>query len=390
MESSVTAEIPSIDLLEKIMEDDVYFYEFSNNREENIYGFNFKEIQNYLKEFIINYLNNNSNISQKFKERAKYFNDKFSLNIPHFRKINDGLNEDFYNYIMMGVKDLNTPLMQARAIYINLASFLCYDEHAPAYNQNLSNPIMQNIYYTNSSEVTIKNNKVICYQWAIIYAEFLNRIGISAKVIGDGKHKLVEFTIEGKTYTADATNSFLDNDNIYLNDFARVKLNSPTLGFSGASKFDDQQIGFYPKPLIEQYHEFSDNHASLSSMRLTTGNSETDLIVAKLDYLSTMAYHLPLIEAVGYLKQMIRVPNSIITQEEINKLMPAFIRLKDENDLIFTSLVIAIKNGEEYIYKLLNVPEGLITVEKSYFDNLIATGQMIDDGNIPGIGKLQR
>ena len=386
---SITQEIPSMDLLEKIIMDDKYFFGFSNNKEETIYGFNVQELQKHLRDFIMSYLSR-SDISTKFFERSKYYNDKFNLDIPYFRKINDGLNPDFEKMIMTGIDNFTNPLVASRIIYLKLAQVLCYDEHVPAYNQNLANPIMQDLYYTKSSEVTLENNRVTCILWANVYASLLQKLGIDAKVIGNGKHKLVEFTIEGTTYTADATNSFLDNDNIYINDFTRVKLNSPTVGFSGANNLDDQQIGFDPKSLIEQYHEFSNSHAALSSMRLTTGNADTDLLVSKLDYLSTMAYHLPQIEAVAYLKQMVYQPNSIITEEEIKSLMPRQIRLKDEQDLIYTSLVIVIKNGDEYIYKLLHVPEGLITVEKAYFENLIASGEMLDDGNIPGLSQLNR
>lgn len=386
---SITQEIPSMDLLEKIIMDDKYFFGFSNNKEETIYGFNVQELQKHLRDFIMSYLSR-SDISTKFFERSKYYNDKFNLDIPYFRKINDGLNPDFEKMIMTGIDNFTNPLVASRIIYLKLAQVLCYDEHVPAYNQNLANPIMQNLYYTKSSEVTLENNRVTCILWANVYASLLQKLGIDAKVIGNGKHKLVEFTIEGTTYTADATNSFLDNDNIYINDFTRVKLNSPTVGFSGANNLDDQQIGFDPKSLIEQYHEFSNSHAALSSMRLTTGNADTDLLVSKLDYLSTMAYHLPQIEAVAYLKQMVYQPNSIITEEEIKSLMPRQIRLKDAQDLIYTSLVIVIKNGDEYIYKLLHVPEGLITVEKAYFENLIASGEMLDDGNIPGLSQLNR
>ena len=125
-------------------------------------------------------------------------------------------------------------------------------------------------------------------------------------------------------------------------------------------------------------------------MRLTTGDPKIDMIVSKLDYLSTLVLHLPQTEAVGYLRQMVRMPNSIITQDEVNIIMPRLIRLKDENNLNVTSIVIAIKNGDEYIYKLLNVPEGLITVSKEYFKNLIETNKMLDDGNIPGLNQMNR
>lgn len=387
--NSITQEIPSVDLLEKIIIDDKYFFEFSNNKDSMIYGFKIQELQTHLRDYIKSCLSR-KDVSMVFLERAKYYNDKFNLDIPQFRKVNDGLNPDFEKFIMAGIDNYTNPLVAVRMIYLKLAQVLCYDEHFPAYNQNLANPIMQELYYTRSSEVTLENNKVTCALWANVYVLFLQKLGIDAKVIVNDKHKLVEFTIEGVRYTADATNSFLDKDNIYVNDFTRVKLNSPTVGFPGANNIDDQQIGFNPKTLIEQYHEFSNNHTALSSMRLSTGNADTDLLISKLDYLSTLVFHLPQIEAVAYLKQMLHQPNSIITEDEIKKLMPRQIRLKDEHDLVYTALVIVVKNGDDYIYKLLHVPEGLITVEKTYFENLIANGEMLDDGNIPGLNQFSR
>lgn len=385
----VTAEIPSIDLLEKIIMNDIYFFEFSNNKEKEIYGFSVEVLKTHLKEFIMHNLNNPS-LNPKFIERAKYYNDKFNMDIPKFRNNNNGLDSELVSVVMQNVEALNNPLAKARAIYLNLAKVLCYDEHAPAYNQNLDNPTMQDIYFKNTSDITLSNNRVTCNTWALVYTEFLKMVGIDAKVVGNGKHKKVEFEIENTIYTADATNSFLDKDNIYLNDFTRIKLNSPTYGFNGEDKLDDQQIGFNPSSIVEQYEEFSKNHYALSAMRLTTGNPETDMIVSKLDYLSTLAYHLPQIEAVGYLNQMVRSENAIFTANEISNVMPRQIRLRDSEGLSYTSLVIAIKNNDEFIYKLLHIPEGLITVEKAYFENLIANGEMLDDGNIPGIGQLNR
>ncbi|MBQ6687546.1 MAG: hypothetical protein IJN03_03380 [Bacilli bacterium] len=385
----VTAEIPSINLLEKIVMDDIYFFEFSNNKEKEIYGFSVEVLKKHLKEFIMHHLNHPS-LNPKFIERAKYYNDKFNMDIPKFRNNNNGLDSELVSVVMQNVEGLNNPLAKARAIYLNLAKVLCYDEHAPAYNQNLDNPTMQDIYFKNTSDITLKNNRVTCNTWALVYTEFLKNIGIDAKVVGNGKHKKVEFEIENTIYTADATNSFLDKDNIYLNDFTRIKLNSPTYGFSGKDKLDDHQIGFNPSSIVEQYEEFSKNHYALSAMRLTTGNPEIDMIVSKLDYLSTLAYHLPQIEAVGYLNQMVRSENKIFTANEINNIMPRQIRLRDSEGLSYTSLVIAIKNNDEFIYKLLHIPEGLITVEKEYFENLLANGEMLDDGNIPGIGEFNR
>lgn len=390
MESFVTAEIPALDFLEKLIMDDKMFSEFSNNKENVFNGFLVDDLKEYLKDYIQSKIHSKQNVTEKFLNRSKYFNDKLNLDIPSFRQISDGFNPEFYNFVMEGLENLSSPLSKARAIYLKLAKVLCYDEIVPAYNQDLSISHVEEHYYSKTSSVTLGNNRVTCNLWAEIYCAFLTKIGIDAKVIAKGKHRLVEFFIEGVRYTADATNSFLDKDNIYLNDLTRVKLNSPTVGFNGDTKEIDQNLGYNPIELIKQYEDFSNNHYPISSMRLSSGDELTDNIKSKLDYLSTMAYHLPQIEAVGYLKQMIKSSNYVFNMEDLSKITPVQIRLRDNEGLLYTSFMVAIQHEDDYIYRLLHIPEGLIEVTKDYIVNLINTNQLEDEKNIPGVGQMNR
>lgn len=80
----------------------------------------------------------------------------------------------------------------------------------------------------------------------------------------------------------------------------------------------------------------------------------------------------------------------LFTDEEIQLIKVVKPLIKNENGDIEKHFVFAILNGEEYIYKIYNQANGFVDVPRDYFENLIITGQMLDDGTIPGIGQLKR
>ena len=148
MDAYVTKEIPTLDLLEKIIMDDNLFGKFSNNKELEFNGFLVEDLKKHLKDYIQSRIHSNQDITEKFLKRAKYISDKFRLDIPSFRQVRDDLDPEFYNFIMEGIDTLNDPLSKARAIYLKLAKVLCYDENFVAYNQNLKVEHLENRYLT--------------------------------------------------------------------------------------------------------------------------------------------------------------------------------------------------------------------------------------------------
>ncbi|MBQ9833946.1 MAG: hypothetical protein IJO33_01995 [Bacilli bacterium] len=376
--SGVTQEIPSLDLLKKLIYDDQYFFEFANSKEKDVYGFSHKILIKHLKDYIRSVVNSNDKISDLFIERARYYNDKYWMDIPYFRNAQDGLDQDFYRLIMDGISGDIEQI--AYKIYERLAKELNYDPRMIAYNQNINNEIIEQIHYAKTSSITLDNRIVTCKSWAEIYVAFLKKINIKARTVKEGKHYYVLVDINDVEYKADATNSFLDKDNIYINDLTRIKLNTPACGYFAPIKGNDKN----KKSIYEQYLDYLQDWPI--SKFVTTGNNFVDMILSKIDYLNTIIYCLPQTEAVVYLNQLCSRVNKIFSKEEVS-LMQAIVVNVVNNNQYQSTILIVVKNEDDFIYRLLNIPEGLIEVKKEYLENIVANKNNL---NIPGISRLKK
>ena len=376
--AEVTQEIPSLDLLKKLIYDDQYFFKFANSKEKNVYGFSQKVIVKHLKDYIRSVVNSNDKILDIFIERARYYNDKYWMDIPYFRNAQDGLDQDFYRLIMDGLTGSLEEI--SYRIYERLAQELDYDPRMLAYNQNINNDIIEQIHFAKTSSITLDNRTVTCKTWAEVYVAFLKTVNIKARTVREGKHYYVLVNINDVEYKADATNSFLDKDNIYINDLTRIKLNTPACGYLAPIKANDKK----KKSIYEQYLDYLQDWPI--SKFVTTGDNFVDLILSKIDYLNTIIYCLPQTEAVVYLNQLCSRVNKIFSKEEVSLIQPIVVNVLNNNQYEPT-ILIAVKNGDDFIYRLLNVPEGLIEVKKEYLENIVANKNNL---NIPGISRLKK
>lgn len=364
----ITQEIPSIEFLEKLIYNDEYFQLLANSKIDKITKFSQKTIVKYLKEYIRNLINRNCQLSKVFWERASYYNDKFSLDIPYFRITQDGLDEEFCRIIMKNVKGTKKDV--ARKIYLNLGKYLNYDPRMTAYHQNLNIECIDDLFYTKTSSIKIDKNIVTCKSWAEVYVAFLSKNQIDAKVVKDEKtfHYYVLIDFNGHKYKADATNSYLDQEKIFINDLTRIKLNTPTCGYFAPYNIQiDNEYNF--KTLMEQYETYLKKYPV--STFVTTGNATLDTILAKLDYLNTIIYNLPQIEAVAYLKQVCSHESEVFDRSELTFLKSYLINILNENQQCMSTILIIVKNDNNYIYRILKIPEGLIDVKQTYLEQII-------------------
>lgn len=354
-------EIPSLEFLAKLIEDDVCFYQLANSNKTKIFGYKKICLLEHLKNYIRSLVNSSNNLTDKFLQRAKYYNDKFNFNILYFQNVQDGINKEFYNLIMKDYdgKDL------ARHIYLRLGEELCYDPRMIAYNQNLNNEQIEKVHYAKTSSINKENNMVTCKSWAELYKAFLIKNNIEAKVIREKNHYYVVVEENGKEYKADATNSFLDNDDIYINDLTRIKLKIPTCGYF--LPYDISKESHF-KGAYELYEEYLKSYPV--SKFVTTGDALVDMVLAKIEYLNTIIYNLPQIEAVAFLKQTCSKENKIFNKNEIKLIKLRLINV-NKNNQYNTTIVISVFNNGDYIYRILNIPEGLIEVKKEFIDKLV-------------------
>ena len=119
---------------------------------------------------------------------------------------------------------------------------------------------------------------------------------------------------------------------------------------------------------MEQYETYLKKYPV--STFVTTGNATLDTILAKLDYLNTIIYNLPQIEAVAYLKQVCSHESEVFDRSELSFLKSYLINILNENQQCMSTILI-IKNDNDYIYRILKIPEGLIDVKQTYLEQII-------------------
>lgn len=188
------------------------------------------------------------------------------------------LDKDFHDYIMNGMPDGATDIEKAVFVYLKMCRTLSYDEEFYARNQ----PADMHSSIDLVQHINLDNKDVVCYEFNLMYAKFLDELGIKfasdyTNVIGEeygsGHAKLTyrcgKFLVE-----ADSVTSILDGDMV------NVKLNRPLQGLKLLNKFygtrnefgdivskmyelvaQNDKTHYIPsmEELLEEYHKKTDN-----------------------------------------------------------------------------------------------------------------------------------
>ena len=150
--------------------------------------------------------------------------------------------------IFEGARDDYSCAELATHIYIKMCQNLTYnDEFYVLFDDD--NYVMTFTSFEKLKTITPESgkNKVICSQYAFIYARLLHEIGIKLspdylikldRKFGTLEHTYLRFTINEFSIHADATSDFINND------LVNAKVNSPLTGFTCRSKYEDTIIRF--------------------------------------------------------------------------------------------------------------------------------------------------
>lgn len=233
-----TQPIVTIYDIKKILNDEDTFNKFSdfnNNRELFTY-----DLYNYLAAL---------------DDYVKYFKDNLislsSKEISNFNRIKLEYALQYKRMIMIKGEDVKISLAPkleeellstvdltkdkfsiARELYIELNKRCTYNIEFISYDQNLEVKKAKAIY---DGVVTVEDGKysIVCSTWSMIYAHLLNRVGIEAKINQKkGIHTFVDFIVDGTAMRADATNNFLGEEGLYMDDLVRCQLGLKTVGYT--------------------------------------------------------------------------------------------------------------------------------------------------------------
>lgn len=156
-------------------------------------------------------------------------------------KVDEGLEKKLLDGMPSDVSDLE----KAIYIYIKMCKILTYDDEYYAVNQiGPATMKHRNIDYV--STITPNNNKVVCFEFNLIYSKLLNDLGIkfSSEYMGalgesyGDSHVSLEFRSGKFLVNADSVTSIL------YGDMTRAKLNQPLVGLKCVNLNEETKVEF--------------------------------------------------------------------------------------------------------------------------------------------------
>lgn len=153
------------------------------------------------------------------------------------------LDKDFETTMLSELPEDLNDLEKAIYLYINMCKTLTYDDEYYAVNQEEVEKHMDPSYV---SHITLKKNKVVCFEFNLMYAKLLSSLKVSfattdpafmGEAYGYG-HINLEFRSGKFLVIADSVTSILDGD------LVRAKLNQPLNGLVCMNKNQETQSQF--------------------------------------------------------------------------------------------------------------------------------------------------
>lgn len=160
------------------------------------------------------------------------------------------------DYILKGLEEENDLLVKALYIYLKLCYYLTYDERYYAFFNQTSEIVKYHENMENVQNITIENNKIVCYEFIAIYAYFLRKLGINYEMIYAyqkkdwGEHSSLTFRLDKFMINVDAVQG------VFNGDLVNVKLNRKINGLTLENK--------NPKTIIEYYQALEKAYALLN------------------------------------------------------------------------------------------------------------------------------
>lgn len=390
-----------------------FLYTVSKYYEDN------KIVENYL-------------INEELKNRLKEIKSSEKVDVQMVNKYldtNDSLleqmkvNIELQDLILSDISPEFNDLEKAIYVYIKMCKVLTYDEEFYAVNQK--GPLSEkHKTIDNVANISLTNNKVVCYEFDAIYSYFLNKLGINYKhfvgtVDGNGKQGEQEFDDEFNRYSeghtflkyrcgkhlvkADSVTSILQGD------IMQAKLNQPLRGLV-CENTNEQSRNEFSQAMHKVYNYIANREPKISQNEpekvetfdeiVAQFNSSTDKlrpvdIREKIEILISKVNSTKMIgiDAYSYLLQLRKI--LFTEQEQKDNIKISIIRNSSENSaeaLSVISIRLPDETGKMVVNRYMFKPGSeLIPISKedlqSNFDNETMGYVEADDPVIPGIKR---
>lgn len=331
---------------------------------------------------------------------TKYQNIKIDSNLEH--------------EIISGIPENTTDLEKAIYIYIKMCKLLTYDEEYYAVNQKgVATEKHKSTDYVSS--ITLENNKVVCFEFNLIYSKLLNQLGIHFRsdyknMVGEAYgagHANLEFRSGKFLVSADSVTSILQGD------IMQAKLNQPLVGLKCVNRNQQTQQEF-KQSLTKMYQLIAQQEKSLSERKpvehiqtlaelleeyshITNNiqdislNERLSILVSKVNSTGMVG-----IDSLSYVLQLRKI---LFTEEQRkNNIGVTIVRNNEpfeEGKVAMASAIFTLngqnfeENPEQNVYYYFNPNHELVPIAKEELQTKFNDGKLEyvekDDPRIPGI-----
>ena len=324
------------------------------------------------------------------------------------------IDENLEKEILSGMPEESTDLEKAIYIYIKMCKLLTYDEEYYAVNQR-GKAIEKHQSIDHVSTITPENNKVVCYEFNVIYSKLLNQLGLNfssdyKSMIGESygdAHSNLEFRSDKFLVQADSVTTILKGD------IMQAKLNQPLVGLKCINKNKQTQQEFKEsvtkmyKLIAEQEKSISENQEvehiqtldelleeyskSTNNIKDVSFEERLSILIDKVNSTAMVG-----VDSLSYVLQLRKV---LFTEEQRdNNLKVTIVKNSEPFDLETTAMASAIftlndqsfeENPEQNIYYYYNPNQELIPITKEELQDKFNQGVLSyiqdSDPKIPGI-----
>ncbi|MBQ9012919.1 MAG: hypothetical protein IJ094_05060 [Bacilli bacterium] len=379
-----------------------------------------------------NKIDENYLVNEELKNRLKEIKSSEKVDVQMVNKYldtNDSLleqikvNIELQDLILSDISPEFNDLEKAIYVYIKMCKVLTYDEEFYAVNQK--GPLSEkHKTIDNVANISLTNNKVVCYEFDAIYSYFLNKLGINYKhfvgtVDGNGKHGEQEFDdlfnrySEGHTFLKYRCGKYLVKadsvTSILQGDIMQAKLNQPLKGLvceninkQSRDEFSqamhkvynyiasrEPRISQNEPEKVETFDEIIAQFTSLTDkLKQVDIREKIEILINKVNSTRMIG-----IDAYSYLLQLRKI--LFTEQEQKDNIKISIIRNSNESSaeaLSIISIRLPDETGKMVINRYMFKPGSeLISISKedlqANFDSETMGYVKLDDPVIPGIKR---
>ena len=316
--------------------------------------------------------------------------------------------------IISGLPENTTDLEKAIYIYIKMCKLLTYDEEYYAVNQKgVATEKHKSTDYVSS--ITLENNKVVCFEFNLIYSKLLNQLGIHfssdyKKMVGEAYgagHANLEFRTDKFLVSADSVTSILQGD------IMQAKLNQPLVGLKCINRNQQTQQEF-KQSLTKMYQLVAQQEKSLSESKQVEHIQTLDELLEEYSHVTTNIQDISLnerlsilvskvnstgmvgIDSLSYVLQLRKI---LFTEEQRkNNISVTIVRNNEpfeEGKVAMASAIFTLngqsfeENPKQNVYYYFNPNHELVPITREELQTRFNDGKLEyvekDDPRIPGI-----